>query len=540
MSAGELIKKANQLKRQGKLDEAIALYRQAIKINPHFAWAYHNLGDTLVKRGNLDEAVAYYSESLKINPNSAWLFYSWGEALAQQGDLEAAVEHLQKAIEIKPDCDKFHHRLGQVLTKHSFKSKTLEELYSQHTGKVSDKWSSYLFVYDQILKSYRNMNVKLLEIGVQNGGSLEIWSKYFANAKLIVGCDINPKCAKLNYENSRIHVLVGDANSDEVKSNVIELSETFDIILDDGSHDSSDIIKTFAKYFPLLEYGGIYIVEDLHTSYWKEYEGGLFYPFSFVTFFKYIVDIINYEHWGIAKKQTDLLNEFCKKYSLTIDPNDLESIHSITFFNSLCVIIKCKPEHNSLGKRCVVGLIDEISKAVRKVKNTYNLPLDQKNNEWSDCDFPKLDSVYLHKNDSLEHSSSETNNYTITATIISCSQDDPEALWGFNVEEVEKLNTSNTVELMLKGWVLGKKSKVEVIEIIHNHVVVKQVFVNVPRPDVAEAYSSVRDAEMSGFETIVNIGELLDQGEFMIQARCSDQSCVPLKKVQFQVVAEKP
>jgi hypothetical protein len=92
---------------------------------------------------------------------------------------------------------------------------------------------------------------------------------------------------------------------------------------------------------------------------------------------------------------------------------------------------------------------------------------------------------------------------------------------------------------MLKGWVLGKKSKVEVIEIIHNHVVVKQVFVNVPRPDVAEAYSSVRDAEMSGFETIVNIGELLDQGELLIQAVCSNKSCISLKKIQFQVVAEK-
>ena len=431
MSAGRLLKQANQLKRMGKLDQAIALYHQVIEINPHFAWAYHNLGDTLVKRGNLDEAVACYSESLKVNPNSAWLLYSLGEALAQQGDLEAAVEYLQKAIEIKPNCNKLRNRLGQVLAQNALKSKTLEELYSQHTGKVSDKWSSYLFVYDQILKSYRNMNVRLLEIGVQNGGSLEIWSKYFSNPKIIVGCDINPKCAKLTYENSRIHVLVGDANSDEVKSNVIELSKSFDIIIDDGSHTCSDIVKSFAKYFHLLEYGGIYIVEDLHSSYWKEYEGGLFYPFSSVTFFKYLIDIINYEHWGIAKEPTDLLNKLCKKYSCTIDPIDLESIHSITFFNSLCVIIKCKPEHNSLGKRYLVGLIEEISKLQQKFNNTYNVPPGQKNNQWS-----------------------ETNKYTINTTIISCSQDDPEAVWGFNLEEVEQLNTRKTVELMLKGWVL--------------------------------------------------------------------------------------
>ena len=73
MSAGRLLKEANQLKRMGKLDEAIALYHQVIEINPNFAWAYNNLGTTLVQQGNLDEAVACYSESLKINPNSAWL-----------------------------------------------------------------------------------------------------------------------------------------------------------------------------------------------------------------------------------------------------------------------------------------------------------------------------------------------------------------------------------------------------------------------------------------------------------------------------------
>ncbi|WP_273247341.1 tetratricopeptide repeat protein, partial [Limnospira indica] len=98
MSAGELLRQANQLKRSGKLDEAIALYHQVIDINPHFAWAYHGLGDALAKQGNLDEAVACYSEGLKINTHSAWLFYSLGEALAELGDLEAAVEYLQKAV----------------------------------------------------------------------------------------------------------------------------------------------------------------------------------------------------------------------------------------------------------------------------------------------------------------------------------------------------------------------------------------------------------------------------------------------------------
>ncbi|MGB3507809.1 MAG: tetratricopeptide repeat protein [Microcoleaceae cyanobacterium] len=124
MSAGQLLKQANQLKRAGKLDEAlakpsgsyIALYQKAIEINPNFAWAYNNLGDALIKLGNIDNAVAVYSQSLKNNSNSAWLYYCLGEALAKQGDLEAAIKYLQKAIDTKPNFYKFYHSLGQVLT----------------------------------------------------------------------------------------------------------------------------------------------------------------------------------------------------------------------------------------------------------------------------------------------------------------------------------------------------------------------------------------------------------------------------------------
>ncbi|MEI2420821.1 tetratricopeptide repeat protein, partial [Arthrospira platensis SPKY2] len=94
MSAGELLKQANQLKRSGKLEEAIALYHQVIDINPHFAWAYHGLGNALAKQGNLDEAVAAYSQSIKINPNSACLLSSLGDTLAKMGDWDAAVKYL--------------------------------------------------------------------------------------------------------------------------------------------------------------------------------------------------------------------------------------------------------------------------------------------------------------------------------------------------------------------------------------------------------------------------------------------------------------
>ena len=99
----------------------------------------------------------------------------------------------------------------------------LDSLFSAHRGKVSDKWSSYIPEYARLFAAYRDLPIRLLEIGIQNGGSLEIWSKYFANAKKVVGCDINPECAKLQFENPRIVVIAADANTDGAQQQVLRL-----------------------------------------------------------------------------------------------------------------------------------------------------------------------------------------------------------------------------------------------------------------------------------------------------------------------------
>jgi len=57
--------------------------------------------------------------------------------------------------------------------------KTLKDLYQNHSGKVSHKWTSYLDVYEDKLKHYQKLPIKFCEIGIMNGGSLEIFSKYF-------------------------------------------------------------------------------------------------------------------------------------------------------------------------------------------------------------------------------------------------------------------------------------------------------------------------------------------------------------------------
>lgn len=233
--------------------------------------------------------------------------------------------------------------------------KSLREFYGAHDGKVSDKWEIYLDVYEEIFAPYRDSPIGLLEIGVQNGGSLEIWSKYFAAAAKIVGCDVNPDCARLQYDEPNISVVIGDANADAVRREILAQRSAYDIIIDDGSHRSSDIVRSFATYFPHLNHGGLYVAEDLHCSYWAEFEGELFHPFSSLSFFKRLADIINIEHWREKHTRRSFLDGFFETYGAALDEDVLSTVHSVEIFNSICVIRRLPPARNVLGLRVIAG-----------------------------------------------------------------------------------------------------------------------------------------------------------------------------------------
>jgi glycosyltransferase involved in cell wall biosynthesis/cephalosporin hydroxylase len=261
--------------------------------------------------------------------------------------------------------------------------KSLFELHRDHLGNVSDKWSIYLTEYDRIFARLRDKPIKILEIGVQNGGSLEVWAKYFPNATIIVGCDIDENCANLQFKDPRINIVAGDASSAECEVLVSHCSDNFDIIIDDGSHTSSDIIKSFARYFPRLRAGGVYIAEDLHCSYWKEFEGGLYHPYSSIQFFKALADIINYEHWGIEKDRAGLLARFSEELSIYFDETSLRHIHSLEFFNSVCAVIKESTEKNTLGDRLVSGLAETVVSGLPKLSGKPGSAINQHTNYWS-------------------------------------------------------------------------------------------------------------------------------------------------------------
>ncbi|WP_167448930.1 class I SAM-dependent methyltransferase [Mesorhizobium hawassense] len=260
---------------------------------------------------------------------------------------------------------------------------SLRQLYDTHDGKVSDKWPAYLAEYDRIFAQHRDRPVRILEIGVQNGGSLEILARYFPQAAMIVGCDIDPTCGTLRFDDDRIAVVVGDVNDDETERRIVGLAEQFDIVIDDGSHRSADIIRAFARYFPYVAQTGMYIVEDLHCSYWRDYEGGLYDPLSSLSFFKRLVDVINNEHWGLDLPGSQALAVFAEAHNVTFDDAQLASIHAVRFLNSLCIVAKRPTQENRLGARLVEGSVSAVAANMTPLKGTTSKAADQTGNPWS-------------------------------------------------------------------------------------------------------------------------------------------------------------
>ncbi|NEQ71642.1 MAG: tetratricopeptide repeat protein [Okeania sp. SIO2C9] len=110
-------KTANQLLREGKLDDAVAAYREAIALNPGFSYGHHNLGEALVKVGRIDEAIAAFRQAVAINPQASWSLYKLGVLLQGKGQFQEAVGYFRRAVEQKTDVPEFYLGLGAVLVK---------------------------------------------------------------------------------------------------------------------------------------------------------------------------------------------------------------------------------------------------------------------------------------------------------------------------------------------------------------------------------------------------------------------------------------
>jgi serine/threonine-protein kinase len=116
---------------QGKLPEAIAAFRESIRINPSFG-VHNNLGNVLLRQGKLDDAIAAYREAIRLKPDFAMAHYNLGSGLRDQGKLAEAIAEYRDSIRLKPEYAEAHCNLGLVLSQQGQFREALAELRRGH------------------------------------------------------------------------------------------------------------------------------------------------------------------------------------------------------------------------------------------------------------------------------------------------------------------------------------------------------------------------------------------------------------------------
>ena len=168
----------------------------------------------------------------------------------------------------------------------------LLELGKQY--KSTKDWAGFLEIYSNYFKDYRDKEINILEIGIDKGESLKIWRKYFTRAK-ICGIDI----IDIKFQIEGVDLIKANQTDEKTLKEICNKNKAFDIIIDDGGHYSNHIVASLNFLFDYLKDNGLYIVEDLQTSYFRRFGGSrinLKKKTTSMNYLKSIADSINYEH----------------------------------------------------------------------------------------------------------------------------------------------------------------------------------------------------------------------------------------------------
>jgi cephalosporin hydroxylase len=164
----------------------------------------------------------------------------------------------------------------------------LLDIYAANKGAVVHKWHHYLPLYDRYFGAWRGRPVRFLEIGVAQGGSLQMWRRWFGPAAVIYGIDIHPNCARFDGQAGRVRV-GSQADPAFLEAVVAEMGGV-DLVLDDGSHRMEHVRASLEALFPRLAVGGTYMIEDLHTAYLPKYGGGYHADGNFFNAVRQLID----------------------------------------------------------------------------------------------------------------------------------------------------------------------------------------------------------------------------------------------------------
>ena len=210
----------------------------------------------------------------------------------------------------------------------------LAQIYASNKDSVVHKWHHYIPIYEKYFEKYRGREIRFLEIGVSKGGSLRMWREYLGPKAIIFGIDIDEDC--LRFDGIHAEVRIGSQIDSEFLSSVVLEMGGIDVVLDDGSHNMKHVTTSLKILFPRLNKGGTYLIEDLHTAYWRGFSGG--YK-SKDNFFRMIPKLIDDMH--------TCYHSYGKKSPLASD--DISSIH---VHDSIVVLEKevtYPPTHSQVG-----------------------------------------------------------------------------------------------------------------------------------------------------------------------------------------------
>jgi cephalosporin hydroxylase len=219
--------------------------------------------------------------------------------------------------------DRFASSSGQVPPE--LTATDIGQMFDSQDGRICIKWAHYLPIYDRLFGPLRGTEVRLLEIGVHKGGSLQLWRNYLGPDAKIHGVDIDPECAKLSSDDLPVHI--GSQADPDFLEMVVNQMGGVDVVLDDGSHVAKHQRASFDALFPRLSVGGLYIIEDTHTAYWARHGGGYRRPGTAIEMSKGLVDGM---HGWYHRVPLGRRGRWAK-----------EQIGSISFYDSMVVIEKC-------------------------------------------------------------------------------------------------------------------------------------------------------------------------------------------------------
>jgi SAM-dependent methyltransferase len=166
----------------------------------------------------------------------------------------------------------------------------LARYFFNNPGRLIDKWHHYFEIYHRHFESFRGRSPVVLEIGVFHGGSLQMWKEYFGPGAKIVGIDVDPRCRELEEEG--VSIMIGDQADRRFLAEVRRRFPHVDIVIDDGGHLMQQQITSFEELYPHVQPQGVYLCEDIHTSFVPDYGGGYRREGTFLEYSKGLIDCL--------------------------------------------------------------------------------------------------------------------------------------------------------------------------------------------------------------------------------------------------------